>query len=68
MALLDPGAWTGKIFDGGWAAAGDGGVFEVTEPATGGTLGTLGEARAADAGRAARAAAAAQRDWAARTY
>ncbi|MEU8308435.1 benzaldehyde dehydrogenase [Actinomadura sp. NPDC048955] len=68
MTLLDPGAWIGKIFDGGWAAARDGGVFEVGEPATGATLGTLGEAGAADVARAARAAAAAQRDWAARTY
>ncbi|MGP4028131.1 benzaldehyde dehydrogenase [Actinomadura sp. 3N407] len=67
MTLLDPGVWTGKIFDGGWVAA-DGGVYDVTEPATGGTLGTLGRAGAADAARAARSAAAAQRDWAARTY
>ncbi|MCQ0011504.1 aldehyde dehydrogenase family protein [Actinomadura madurae] len=67
MTLLDPGIWTGKIFDGGWTA-GDGGVYDVTEPATGGTLGTLGEASAADVARAARSAAAAQRDWAARTY
>ncbi|TDD26081.1 aldehyde dehydrogenase family protein [Actinomadura sp. KC06] len=67
MALLDPGVWTGKIFDGGWTAA-DGGVYDVTEPATGGTLGTLGQASAADVQRAAENAASAQRDWAARTY
>ncbi|MFB4310187.1 benzaldehyde dehydrogenase [Actinomadura sp. GTD37] len=67
MALLDAGVWAGKIFDGGWRTA-DGGVYDVTEPATGGTLGTLGQAAAEDVARAARAAAAAQRDWAARTY
>ncbi|MFI0373985.1 benzaldehyde dehydrogenase [Actinomadura sp. 1N219] len=67
MALLDPGVWTGKIFDGGWTAAA-GGVYDVTEPATGGTLGTLGQASAADVQRAAENAASAQRDWAARTY
>ncbi|MEO3824387.1 benzaldehyde dehydrogenase [Actinomadura sp. B10D3] len=67
MTLLDPGIWTGKIFDGGWTA-GDGGVYDVTEPATGGTLGTLGQASANDVARAARSAAAAQPDWAARTY
>ncbi|MFC4049718.1 benzaldehyde dehydrogenase [Actinomadura syzygii] len=67
MTLLDPGVWTGKIFDGGWVAA-DGGSYAVTEPATGGTLGTIGQAGAADVARAARSAAAAQRDWAARTY
>ncbi|MFI0408973.1 benzaldehyde dehydrogenase [Actinomadura sp. 3N508] len=67
MALLDPGVWTGKIFDGGWTAAA-GGVYDVTEPATGETLGTLGQASAADVQRAAEAAASAQRDWAAQTY
>ncbi|TMQ89975.1 aldehyde dehydrogenase family protein [Actinomadura soli] len=67
MALLDPGVWTGKIFDGGWTTAA-GGVYDVTEPATGGTLGTLGQASAADVQRAAETAASAQRDWAARTY
>lgn len=46
MTLLDPGVWTGKIFDGGWVAA-DGGSYAVTEPATGGTLGTIGQAGAA---------------------
>ncbi|MFD0905574.1 benzaldehyde dehydrogenase [Actinomadura sediminis] len=67
MALLDPGVWTGKIFDGGWVSGGDGG-FDVVEPATGATLGVLGRADGADAARAASAAAAAQRDWAARSY
>ncbi|WUI03225.1 benzaldehyde dehydrogenase [Spirillospora sp. NBC_00431] len=67
MTLLDPGVWTGKIFDGAWTTAA-GGVFDVTEPATGATLGILGQAAAADVERAAEAAASAQRDWAARTY
>ncbi|WP_026401728.1 benzaldehyde dehydrogenase [Actinomadura rifamycini] len=67
MALLDPGVWTGKIFDGGWVSGGGGG-FDVVEPATGGVLGVLGRADGADAARAASAAAAAQRDWAARSY
>lgn len=67
MALLDPGIWTGKIFDGGWIAGGDG-SYDVTEPATGGTLGVLGRADGEDVARAARTAARAQRDWSARTY
>ncbi|MBT2212017.1 aldehyde dehydrogenase family protein [Actinomadura sp. NEAU-AAG7] len=67
MTLLDPALWTGKIFDGGWSA-GRGGVYDVVEPATGGTLGSLGQADGADVAAAAKAAAAAQRDWAARTY
>ncbi|MBE1536297.1 benzaldehyde dehydrogenase [Actinomadura algeriensis] len=67
MTLLDPGVWTGKIFDGGWVA-GAGGGYDVVEPATGDTLGVLGRADAADVARAAAAAAAAQRDWAARSY
>ncbi|MFD0690148.1 benzaldehyde dehydrogenase [Actinomadura fibrosa] len=67
MALLEPGTWSGKIFDGGWTA-GAGGVYDVVEPATGGTLGVLGRADGADVARAATAAAAAQLDWAARPY
>ncbi|MFI0487589.1 benzaldehyde dehydrogenase [Actinomadura sp. 9N215] len=67
MTLLDPGVWTGKIFDGAWTTAA-GGTYDTTEPATGATLGTLGQAAASDVRRAAETAAAAQRDWAARTY
>ena len=68
MALLDPGHWTGKIFNGGWTAAAAGGVYDVIEPATGDVLGGLGRATAEDASAAAESAAAAQRDWAARPY
>ncbi|WP_131736817.1 benzaldehyde dehydrogenase [Actinomadura roseirufa] len=67
MTLLDPGVWTGKIFDGGWGP-GEGGGYDVVEPATGGSLGVLGQAGAADVARSAATAAAAQRDWAARPY
>ncbi|GGV38916.1 aldehyde dehydrogenase [Actinomadura cremea] len=67
MTLLEPGVWTGKIFDGGWVEAAGGG-YDVVEPATGATLGVLGRADGADVARAASAAAAAQRDWAARSY
>ncbi|GAA4226710.1 benzaldehyde dehydrogenase [Actinomadura meridiana] len=67
MALLDPAPWTGKLFDGGWAAA-DGGVHTVTEPATGATLAIVGLAADTDVQHAAEAAASAQRDWATRTY
>ncbi|RKS73483.1 benzaldehyde dehydrogenase (NAD+) [Actinomadura pelletieri DSM 43383] len=67
MALLDPGVWTGKVFDGRWATA-TGGVYDVTEPATGATLGVLGRADATDVQHAAEAAASAQRDWATRSY
>ncbi|SEG80626.1 benzaldehyde dehydrogenase (NAD+) [Thermomonospora echinospora] len=67
MTLLDPARWTGKIFDGRWSA-GSAGVFDVTEPATGGTLGSLGRASAEDVAKAAATAAQAQRDWAARPH
>jgi benzaldehyde dehydrogenase (NAD) len=67
MTLLDPAIWTGKIFDGRWST-GSGGVFDVTEPATGATLGALGRADAGDVAKAAAVAARAQRDWAGRPH
>ncbi|HEX8919262.1 MAG TPA: benzaldehyde dehydrogenase [Chloroflexota bacterium] len=61
--LMDPGVWSGKIFNGDWIAP-DGGEYSVIEPATGHTLGTMGRASAADVERAAKRAAEAQRTWA----
>lgn len=65
MALLDSNVWDGKINIGKWAES-TGGVREVMEPATGGTLGTVGVASRQDVLRAAALAVEAQADWASR--
>jgi benzaldehyde dehydrogenase (NAD) len=67
MTLLDPKAWDGKIYSGGWVSAG-GGTAVIREKATGGTLGDTGVADAGDVARAAAAAADAQRGWAATSF
>jgi benzaldehyde dehydrogenase (NAD) len=64
MALMDDGAWRGKIFSGGWIAGG-GGDAAVIEPATGAEIGRTGIATPADVSDAAEKAAAAQPSWAA---
>jgi benzaldehyde dehydrogenase (NAD) len=63
MALLDDGAWQGKIWTGAWSD-GSGGSYAAMEPATGGELGQVGQATPADVSAAAARAAAAQRAWA----
>jgi len=65
--LMDPGVWTGKIFDGEWITSEDG-QYDAVEPATGDTIGTVGRAGAADAERAARRAAEAQAEWGATPF
>ena len=64
MAFLDEATWRGKVYSGGWTAAG-GGEAAVIEPATGDELGRTGIGSAADISAAAAAAAAAQPAWAA---
>jgi benzaldehyde dehydrogenase (NAD) len=61
--LLDPGRWTGKIFNGEWIPSG-GGERTVVEPAKGAKLGAAGMASVDDVRRAAERAAEAQREWA----
>jgi benzaldehyde dehydrogenase (NAD) len=65
--LLDPKAWEGQVFSGGWTTS-RGGTAAVVEPATGGELTRVGVADAEDVAAAAAAAAAAQRDWAATSF
>jgi benzaldehyde dehydrogenase (NAD) len=64
VAFLDEATWRGKVYSGGWTAAG-GGEAAVIEPATGNELGRTGIGSAADISAAAAAAAAAQPAWAA---
>jgi benzaldehyde dehydrogenase (NAD) len=63
--FLEESTWSGKVFIGGSWGAGSGGVADVIEPATGGTLGEVGMADASDVAKAAEIAADAQREWAA---
>ncbi|WP_240759272.1 aldehyde dehydrogenase family protein, partial [Phytoactinopolyspora endophytica] len=67
MTFLDPAAWSGMIYSGGWAPA-HGGTQAVIEPATGDELGTTGMADAEDVARATSAAADAQHEWAATSH
>jgi benzaldehyde dehydrogenase (NAD) len=67
MTWLDESSWSAKIYLGEWAA-GSGGDYAVTEPATGHELGRLGLATPADVGQATKRAVAAQRAWAATSY
>jgi succinate-semialdehyde dehydrogenase/glutarate-semialdehyde dehydrogenase len=53
--------------DGQWSAAADGGVFEVTDPATGSVIGHAADAGPTDAERAVGAAAVAFATWSKRT-
>ncbi|MCU1670051.1 MAG: Aldehyde dehydrogenase [Blastococcus sp.] len=64
MALLDDGAWQGKVWTGSWAD-GSGGTYDAVEPATGDVLGQVGKATTDDVHTAAVRAVEAQRSWAA---
>ena len=67
MTLLDPAAWSGRLFLDGWIAGGAGDA-SVVEPATGNELGRIGRAAPADVARATERAQEAQRDWARTSY
>jgi len=63
--LIDPDAWSGRIYiDGEWVS-GSAGDIPVIEPATGAEIGRVGIASPADVTRAAAGAASAQKAWAA---
>jgi len=64
MALLEDGAWRGKVWTGSWTD-GSGGTYTAVEPATGAELGEVGKATPADVEKAGVRAAHAQREWAA---
>ena len=64
MALLEDGAWHGKLWTGTWAD-GSGGTYSAVEPATGETLGEVGRATPEDVHTAAVRAVEAQKAWAA---
>jgi benzaldehyde dehydrogenase (NAD) len=64
MALLEDGAWRGKVWTGGWTD-GSGGTYTAVEPATGAELGEVGRATPADVEKAGARAVQAQREWAA---
>lgn len=66
MTLLEPSAWTGRVFSSGWRQTT--GKISVTEPATGGVLGEVGQATAVDVDLAVESALLAQRTWAAASY
>src|SRR4051812_30165960 len=63
MALLEDGAWQGKVWTGAWSE-GNGGTYSAVEPATGETLGEVGKATAEDVHTAAVRAVEAQKAWA----
>ncbi len=69
MTLGGAGSADGQTLyiDGKWAAASSGGVFEVTDPATGDVIGQASDAGASDAEQAIGAAAAAFGGWSRRT-
>ncbi len=67
MTLLDPAAWSGRLFLDGWTVGGAGDA-SVVEPATGNELGRIGRAAPADVARATERAQEAQRDWARTSY
>jgi benzaldehyde dehydrogenase (NAD) len=67
MVFFDPQDWDGKLYSSGWVA-GDGGVQDIREPATGDAIARVGVATAADVARATAAAVAAQRSWASVSY
>jgi benzaldehyde dehydrogenase (NAD) len=64
MALLEDGAWRGKVWTGAWTD-GSGGTYTAVEPATGEQLGEVGQATPADVEKAGARAVQAQREWAA---
>jgi benzaldehyde dehydrogenase (NAD) len=66
-SLLDPKAWHGQVYSGGWTPA-HGGDAAIEEPATGAEIGRTGAADAEDVARASATAAAAQPAWAATSF
>src|SRR3954454_23557235 len=64
MALLEDGAWRGKLWTGAWTD-GSGGTYTAVEPATGAELGEVGKATPADVEKAGARAVQAQQEWAA---
>src|SRR3954447_16519056 len=64
MALLEDGAWRGKVWTGTWTD-GSGGTYTAVEPATGAELGEVGEATRAGVEKAGARATDVQREWAA---
>jgi benzaldehyde dehydrogenase (NAD) len=62
--LLDPRAWEGKLFSGGWRAPA-GGAVEVLDKASGELLARVGLADRSDVAEACRRARAASASWAA---
>jgi benzaldehyde dehydrogenase (NAD) len=67
MALLDDGAWEGKLWTGSWTDS-DGGTYDAVEPATGGVIAPVGQASPEDVHAAAERALEAQRGWAATPF
>jgi benzaldehyde dehydrogenase (NAD) len=67
MALLEDGAWQGKVWTGTWTE-GDGGTYDAVEPATGDVIAPVGRATPADVHTAAERAVQAQRAWAAAPF
>src|SRR3712207_4294386 len=67
VALLDDGAWQGKVWTGAWTD-GSGGTYDAVEPATGDVIAPVGKATPEDVHAAAERAAAAQRAWAAAPF
>ena len=65
-AFLNTETWKGKLFLGGWTAAGK--AQDVLEPATGAVLTNVGMATPADVAEAAKRARAAQPGWAGMPY
>jgi len=65
--LLDPGAWSGSVYSGGWRRS-EGGDAAVVAPATGEELERVGIASPRDIADAAARAADAQREWAATKF
>lgn len=67
MALLDDGAWQGRVWAGAWTE-GSGGTYDAVEPATGDVIAPVGKATPEDVQAAAERAAEAQRAWAAAPF
>jgi benzaldehyde dehydrogenase (NAD) len=67
VALLEDGAWPGKVWTGTWAD-GSGSTYDAVEPATGDVIAPVGRATPDDVTAAAERAAAAQKAWAAAPF
>jgi benzaldehyde dehydrogenase (NAD) len=67
MALLDDGAWQGKVWTGSWTDS-SGGTYDAVEPSTGDVIAPVGKADPLDVHEAAVRAVEAQRAWAAAPY